>query len=212
MRARSSATARRDRGGDGRLGRQRPRHLSRQSIDSTRVQGVTVRLRQLLDLRCRAWTADEPDGSGLFSAGRRASAGKPPIGCSAHRSIRSTRRFRSPASHFRVVGVSAKRGSVLGQSQDEFIVIPLGQFQMIFGSRRSLSLTRQAARPLADRRDDGRRDHRAAHRAAAEAEATRQLRPVHVRHDSRHLSLRPPTASSPCWSGSSGCRWWSAGS
>ena len=43
--------------------------------------------------------------------------------------------------HFRVVGVSAKRGSVLGQSQDEFIVIPLGQFQMIFGSRRSVSLT-----------------------------------------------------------------------
>jgi putative ABC transport system permease protein len=43
--------------------------------------------------------------------------------------------------HFRVVGVSAKRGSVLGRSQDEFIVIPLGQFETIFGSRRSLSLT-----------------------------------------------------------------------
>jgi len=43
--------------------------------------------------------------------------------------------------HFRVVGVSAKRGSILGQSQDEFVVIPLGQFQTIFGSRRSLSLT-----------------------------------------------------------------------
>ena len=43
--------------------------------------------------------------------------------------------------HFRIVGVSAKRGSVLGQSQDEFVVMPLGQFQQIFGSRRSLSLT-----------------------------------------------------------------------
>jgi putative ABC transport system permease protein len=43
--------------------------------------------------------------------------------------------------HFRVVGVSSKRGSILGQSQDEFVVIPLGQFQAIFGSRRSLSLT-----------------------------------------------------------------------
>jgi len=43
--------------------------------------------------------------------------------------------------HFRVVGVSAKRGSLLGQSQDEFAVIPLGQFQMMFGSRRQLSLT-----------------------------------------------------------------------
>jgi putative ABC transport system permease protein len=43
--------------------------------------------------------------------------------------------------HFRVVGVSSKRGSILGQSQDEFVVVPLGQFQQIFGSRRSLSLT-----------------------------------------------------------------------
>jgi putative ABC transport system permease protein len=43
--------------------------------------------------------------------------------------------------HFRVIGVSAKRGSLLGQSQDEFAVIPLADFQMIFGSRRPLSLT-----------------------------------------------------------------------
>jgi len=43
--------------------------------------------------------------------------------------------------HFRVVGVSAKRGTVLGQSQDEFVVMPLGQFRQIFGARRSLSLT-----------------------------------------------------------------------
>jgi putative ABC transport system permease protein len=43
--------------------------------------------------------------------------------------------------HFRVVGVSAKKGTVLGQSQDQFIVMPLGQYQTIFGSRRSLSLT-----------------------------------------------------------------------
>ena len=43
--------------------------------------------------------------------------------------------------HFRVVGVSEKKGSMLGQSQDEFAVIPLGQFAMLFGSRRSLDLT-----------------------------------------------------------------------
>jgi putative ABC transport system permease protein len=43
--------------------------------------------------------------------------------------------------HFRIVGVSAKRGSLLGQSQDEFAVVPLGQFQMMFGARRPLSLT-----------------------------------------------------------------------
>jgi putative ABC transport system permease protein len=43
--------------------------------------------------------------------------------------------------HFRVVGVSAKRGSLLGQTQDEFAIMPLGQFRMLFGSRRSLSLS-----------------------------------------------------------------------
>ncbi|MGE0447957.1 MAG: ABC transporter permease [Vicinamibacterales bacterium] len=43
--------------------------------------------------------------------------------------------------HFRVVGVSEQRGSILGQSQDEFVVVPLGQFEAIFGRTRSLSLT-----------------------------------------------------------------------
>jgi putative ABC transport system permease protein len=43
--------------------------------------------------------------------------------------------------HFRVVGVSAKRGTLLGRSQDEFAVIPLGQFQMMFGSRPRLSVS-----------------------------------------------------------------------
>jgi putative ABC transport system permease protein len=42
--------------------------------------------------------------------------------------------------HFRVVGVSEKKGSVFGRSQDEFAVIPLGIFQKLFGSRRSFSL------------------------------------------------------------------------
>jgi putative ABC transport system permease protein len=49
--------------------------------------------------------------------------------------------IRVAGMHFRVIGISSKKGTVLGQSQDEFAIIPLGQFQMIFGSRRSLSLT-----------------------------------------------------------------------
>jgi len=43
--------------------------------------------------------------------------------------------------HFRVVGISAKRGTLLGRSQDEFVVMPLGQFQMMFGSRPRLSVS-----------------------------------------------------------------------
>ena len=43
--------------------------------------------------------------------------------------------------HFRIVGVSAKRGSFLGRSQDTFAIMPLGQFQQIFGSRRQVNMT-----------------------------------------------------------------------
>jgi putative ABC transport system permease protein len=43
--------------------------------------------------------------------------------------------------HFRIVGVSAKRGTLLGRTQDEFVVIPLDQFERVFGSRRSLSVS-----------------------------------------------------------------------
>ncbi len=42
--------------------------------------------------------------------------------------------------HFRVVGVSEKKGTIFGQSQDEFAIIPLGVFQKLYGARRSLSL------------------------------------------------------------------------
>src|SRR5918993_794097 len=43
-------------------------------------------------------------------------------------------------TQFRVVGVSEKKGSVFGQSQDEFAVIPIGVFQKMFGSRMSLQI------------------------------------------------------------------------
>ena len=37
--------------------------------------------------------------------------------------------------HFRVVGVHKKKGSFVGNSQDNFAIIPLGVFQKMFGSR-----------------------------------------------------------------------------
>ncbi|HXH05018.1 MAG TPA: ABC transporter permease [Vicinamibacterales bacterium] len=44
-------------------------------------------------------------------------------------------------THFRVVGVSERKGAVFGESQDEFALIPLGAFQRLFGARRSLEIT-----------------------------------------------------------------------
>jgi putative ABC transport system permease protein len=37
--------------------------------------------------------------------------------------------------HFRVIGVSEKKGSFFGNSQDTFAIIPLGVFRKMFGSR-----------------------------------------------------------------------------
>ncbi len=50
-------------------------------------------------------------------------------------------------THFTVLGVSEKKGSVFGMSQDEFVVIPLGAFQHLFGSRRSLEITVKPVNP-----------------------------------------------------------------
>jgi putative ABC transport system permease protein len=43
-------------------------------------------------------------------------------------------------THFRVVGVSEKKGSIFGQSQDEFAIVPLGIFQKMFGARSGLQI------------------------------------------------------------------------
>ena len=49
--------------------------------------------------------------------------------------------------HFRVVGVSESTGSLMGRSQDEFVVIPLGRFSKLFGSRQSLTLMARPTTP-----------------------------------------------------------------
>ena len=74
--------------------------------------------------------------------------------------------------HFRVIGVSEKKGSVFGNSQDEFAVIPLGAFQQLFGARRSLELTVKPATPEQLPSGDGRSARRAARQAAPAARAT----------------------------------------
>jgi putative ABC transport system permease protein len=42
--------------------------------------------------------------------------------------------------NFRVVGINEKKGSIFGQSMDNFAVIPLGAYQRLFGARLYLSL------------------------------------------------------------------------
>lgn len=42
--------------------------------------------------------------------------------------------------HFRVIGVSDKKGSVFGASQDTFAIVPLGSYEKLFGARMNLQL------------------------------------------------------------------------
>ncbi len=49
--------------------------------------------------------------------------------------------------HFRVVGVSERKGGVFGASMDGFAVIPIGTHMKLFGTRQSLSLMVKPASP-----------------------------------------------------------------
>ena len=60
--------------------------------------------------------------------------------------------------HFRVAGIAPKKGVILGQSQDEFAVVPLEALQRIFGSRLGLRLTIHPTDPkvVEEAKDDAR--------------------------------------------------------
>ena len=55
--------------------------------------------------------------------------------------------IRIAGINFRVVGVSEKKGSFFGNSQDNFAVIPLGAYQKLFGARQSLQLVVKPTSP-----------------------------------------------------------------
>jgi putative ABC transport system permease protein len=47
--------------------------------------------------------------------------------------------------HFEVIGVAEKKGSILGQSQDQFVIIPVGAYQKVFGPGESVDIRIKAA-------------------------------------------------------------------
>lgn len=71
--------------------------------------------------------------------------------------------------NFRVVGVSEQTPATFGQSQDEFVIIPMGNFRKLFGSRPSMNLM---ARPTTPEQLD-----RAMDEATVALRIERRLRP-----------------------------------
>ncbi|HEX6160747.1 MAG TPA: ABC transporter permease, partial [Thermoanaerobaculia bacterium] len=57
------------------------------------------------------------------------------------------KQIRVGGMNFRVVGVSARKGAIFGNSQDTFAVIPLPAYFKIYGSRQSLALMVRPASP-----------------------------------------------------------------
>jgi putative ABC transport system permease protein len=49
-------------------------------------------------------------------------------------------RIRIGDRHFRVVGVAADRGSLLGENQNRFVIVPLGAYKKLYGPRQSLEI------------------------------------------------------------------------
>ncbi|MBD3235241.1 MAG: FtsX-like permease family protein [Candidatus Eisenbacteria bacterium] len=56
-------------------------------------------------------------------------------------------RLRIGGHSFRVAGVLEQRGSVLGMSQDDIVIIPITTFQKLFGRRRSIDIAVKAIGP-----------------------------------------------------------------
>ncbi len=48
--------------------------------------------------------------------------------------------FRLGDRHFKVVGVAADRGTVLGSNRNQFLIIPITAYQKVFGSGESISI------------------------------------------------------------------------
>jgi putative ABC transport system permease protein len=74
------------------------------------------------------------------------------------------RTLRIGNRHFKVVGVAAKRGSVLGQSRDRFVIVPLGAYRKLFGPGQSIDIKIAAA------------DIRVLHEAIEEATVAMRIR------------------------------------
>jgi putative ABC transport system permease protein len=57
------------------------------------------------------------------------------------------KQIRIAGMNFRVVGVSARKGAIFGNSQDAFAVIPLAAYLKLYGARQSLALMIKPASP-----------------------------------------------------------------
>ena len=109
-----------------------------EQLDSVQIQGVTREYATLPTTNVefgRVITPSEFDAGRLvtilgYDAADRLFGARDPI----------DKKISIQGVPFTVVGVAEKKGSIFGQSQDEYAIVPLSAFQRLFGSRRSFNL------------------------------------------------------------------------
>ncbi len=114
---------------------------------------------------------------------------------------------------FRVVGVSRRRARSFGNSLDEFVVIPLGSYQKLFGARQSLALMvkpRDAPLAVPMARDEAR--VALARRSRPRSRRARQLRHRRLGLGARHLPAGHRRHRRRAGRHRRRCRCWSAAS
>ena len=139
-----------DRGRDGRIRNRANVTFRNETIEAVRIRGLSSEYDQFSGYEAARGGRPrrlemERDRPGLlpgFGDRRQALQGPPAV----------DQLINVGGQHFRVVGVNEKKGSLFGNSQDDFVLIPLGKFQQMFGTRRSLELTVKPTDPVAARR------------------------------------------------------------
>lgn len=124
---------------------------------STRAP-VSLRGKSADDISVRGQDAEYPfvenvplaEGRQLLTVDELESAQVAVIGWDVYENLVAPRpaigeRIRIGDRHFRVVGVAADRGRLLGQSQNRFVIVPLGAYRKLFGPGESLEIKVHAA-------------------------------------------------------------------
>src|SRR5271155_4028695 len=136
-------------------------HAETQSLADVSIRGETASM---------AWTSSLTIARGRFftDAEQRAAAPVAILGDAVVERLFPTRdplgkQVRIGGEQFVVIGVAEKIGSILGQDQDNFVVVPLEAFARLYGLHSSLVLEIKAASRVEEVEDEARlilRSHR----------------------------------------------------
>ncbi len=116
-----------------------------QTLSGVQIRGVT---KEYNDIPSTQIESGRPITSGEFDNGRFVAILGWEVADQIFGQVSPIDKFITIAGiRFQVAGVAAKKGTILGQSQDQFAVVPLPALQRVFGSRLSLRFTVRPVQP-----------------------------------------------------------------